>query len=133
MIGNPYSAYKRQSVQTMTNVEVVIKLYSEIEKQMAIGVNATEHNDYKTANESFFKAQECINALRSVLDLSIPISRNLDSLYEFFNRECVKANLKKDVTEIKKIIPMISELKDAFVQINAMPKDQLQSQAASNQ
>ena len=39
---NPYSAYKKQSVQTMTPVEVVIKLYSEIERQLAIGVSAVE-------------------------------------------------------------------------------------------
>ena len=28
---NPYSAYKKSSVSTMTPVEVVIKLYAEIE------------------------------------------------------------------------------------------------------
>ena len=32
---NPYSAYKKSSVSTMTPVEVVIKLYAEIERQLA--------------------------------------------------------------------------------------------------
>lgn len=132
MVGNPYAAYKKQSVQTMTNVEVVIGLYGEIEKRLAIAVNATEKGDFQTANEGYYKAQDCINALRSVLDMSIPISKNLDALYDYFNRECVKANLRKDPTAIKKIIPMVSELKDAFIQVNAMPKEQLEKQAAAN-
>ena len=46
-MSNPYSAYKKQSVSTMTPVEVVIKLYSETERQLAIGVSAIESKDIK--------------------------------------------------------------------------------------
>ena len=28
--------------------------------------------------------------------MKIPVSKNLDSLYEYFNREIVEANIKKD-------------------------------------
>ena len=34
---DPYSMYKKKTVETLTPVEVVIKLYSEIERQLAIG------------------------------------------------------------------------------------------------
>ena len=58
---NPYSAYKKSSVSTMTPVEVVIKLYAEIERQLAIGVSCVEEKkDNAKANEAFLKAQECI-------------------------------------------------------------------------
>ncbi len=43
---NPYSEYKKQSVTTMTPVEVVIKLYSEIERQLAIGMDFVEKKNY---------------------------------------------------------------------------------------
>ena len=46
--------------------------------------------------------------------MSIPISKNLESLYIFFYKEMVKANVSKDCTEIEKIIPMIADLRDAF-------------------
>lgn len=133
-ISNPYSAYKKQSVQTMTPVEVVIKLYSEIERQLAIGVDACESKpvDNKRANDAFIKAQECLDALRSVLDMSIPISTNLDQLYEFFSREAYKANIHKDPTEIKKIIPMVGELRDAFTQISNMTKEEIEAQDKAN-
>ena len=126
---NPYSAYKKSSVSTMTPVEVVIKLYAEIERQLAIGVSCVEEKkDNAKANEAFLKAQECISALRESLDMSIPISNNLEQLYVFFYKEMINANIHKDCTEIKKIIPMIADLRDAFTQISQMTKEEIESQ-----
>lgn len=132
---NPYSAYKKQSVTTMTPVEIIIKLYSEIERQLAIGVDAVEgaKKDIKRANDAFLKAQDCIDALREALDMSIPIANNLEQLYVFFYNEIVKANVHKDCTEIKKIIPMIGELRDAFTQISQMTKEEIEAQAKANE
>ena len=76
---NPYSEYKKQSVTTMTPVEVVIKLYSEIERQLAIAISYVEAKDNMKANTAFIKAEDCIDALRESLDMSIPISKELDS------------------------------------------------------
>lgn len=134
-MANPYSAYKKQSVSTMTPVEIVIKLYSEIERQLAIAVNAVEQEkcDIVKANNAFIKAQDCIDALREALDMSIPISNNLEQLYVFFYKEIVKANIHKDCTEIKKIIPMIGELRDAFTQISQMTKEEIEAQAKANE
>ena len=132
-MGNPYSAYKKQSVQTMTPVEVVIKLYSEIERQLAIGVTAIEETkDYAKANAAFHKAQECISALREGLDMSVPIASNLEQLYVFFYKEVIKADIHRDCTEIKKIIPMFGELRDAFTQISQMTKEEIEAQDKAN-
>ena len=130
---NPYSAYKKQSVQTMTPVEVVIKMYSEIERQLAIAVCAIEEvKDIKKSNDSLIKAQELLGALRGALDMSVPISKNLEELYKFFQQEAMKANIKKDATEIKKIIPMVADLRDAFTQISQMTKEEIEAQAKAN-
>ena len=131
-MSNPYSAYKKQSVSTMTPVEVVIKLYSETERQLAIGVSAIESKDIKKAHEALMKAQELIGALRGSLDKDVPISKNLDQLYDFFQRSAANANLNKDAEhpeELKKIIPMIADLRDAFTQISQMTKEEIEAQA----
>lgn len=130
-MANPYSAYKKQSVTTMTPVEVVIKLYSETERQLAIGVNAIKEKDILKAHNSLVKAQELLGALRGALDMNIPISKNLDDLYEFFQRTAEQANMKKDeatAAEVEKIIPMIAELRDAFTQISQMTKEEIEAQ-----
>ena len=131
-MSNPYSAYKKQSVSTMTPVEVVIKLYSETERQLAIGVSAIESKDIKKAHEALMKAQELIGALRGSLDKDVPISKNLDQLYDFFQRSAANANLNKDAEhaeELKKIIQMIADLRDAFTQISQMTKEEIEAQA----
>lgn len=117
----------------MTPVEVVVRLYTEIERQLAIAVSSIEDKkDNMKANAAFIKAQECIDALREVLDLSIPIANNLEQLYVFFYKEIVKANIHKDCTEIKKIIPMIGDLRDAFTQISQMTKEEIEAQEKAN-
>ena len=132
-MSNPYSTYKKQSVQTMTPVEVVIKMYSEIERQLAIAVCAIEDvPNIKKANDSLIKAQELLGALRGALDMSVPISKNLEQLYIFFQKEAMKANIHKDATEIKKIIPMVADLRDAFTQISQMTREEIEAQAQNN-
>lgn len=130
-MSNPYSAYKKQSVSTMTPVEVVIKLYSETERQLAIGINAIEEKNIKKAHASLMKAQELLGALRGSLDMDIPVSKNLDQLYDFFQRTAANANMNKDAEhaeELKKIIPMVADLRDAFMQISQMSKEEIEAQ-----
>ncbi len=132
MINNAYSAYKKQSITTMTPMEIVVKLYSETERQLNRAIYFIEQKDFENANHALVKSQDIINALRSVLDMDIPMSKNLDSLYDYFNREILAANMKKDTEIIKTILPMIGELKDAFTQVAAMPKEQMEAQERSN-
>lgn len=129
---NQYSQYKKQSVQTMTPVEIVIKLYSEIERQLAIAIKCVEDKDYLKSNAAFIKAENCIDALREALDMSVPISKNLESLYIFFYKEIVKANVSKDCAEVEKIIPMIADLRDAFTQISQMTREEIEAQEKAN-
>lgn len=124
-MNNAYSAYKKQSITTMTPMEIVVKLYSETERQLNRAIYFIDQKNYEDANKSLTKAQDIVNALRSVLDLDIPISKNLDSLYEYFGREIIHANVKKDKTIIETILPMIGELRDAFTQISTMPKAEM--------
>lgn len=131
-MNNAYSAYKKQSITTMTPMEIVVKLYSETERQLNRAIYFIDQKNYEDANKSLTKAQDIVNALRSVLDLDIPISKNLDSLYEYFGREIIHANVKKDKTIIETILPMIAELRDAFTQISSMPKAEMMAKSQQN-
>ena len=122
MAANAYSEYKKQSLQTLTPMEIVVKLYDEAEKQMNIAIIAIDEKNYATANKSLQKTQDIVNALRSVLDMKIPMSKDLDALYDFFNRQLVTANMKKDTGMIRELLPMFADLRDAFAQVAAMPK-----------
>ncbi len=125
---NPYAAYKKQSVTTMTPIEIVVKLYSETERELNRAIMFIETKDYEKANKALTKSGDLVNALRSVLDVNLPIGQNLDSLYSYFEKQIVTANVKKDTEIIKPLLPMIAELKDAFTQVSLMSKTEIAAQ-----
>ncbi len=124
-MNNAYSVYKKQSITTLTPMEIVVKLYDEAERQINRAIVYIGQKNYEGANNSLKKSQDIINALRSVLDMNIPISKQLDALYDFFNRQLITANVKKDTAILQELLPMLAELKDAFSQVAAMPKSQV--------
>lgn len=128
---NPYAAYKKQSVTTMTPIEIVIKLYSETERELNRAIMFIEDKNYESANKSLNKSVDLIAALRSVLDINLPIGKNLEAIYTFLERQIISANVKKDIEIIKTLLPMVAELKDAFTQISTMSKDEIAAQSAA--
>lgn len=129
---NPYAAYKKQSITTMTPIEIVIKLYSETERELNRSVVFIENKNFESANKALNKSVDLIAALRSVLDVNLPIGKNLDSIYTFLERQIITANVKKDVELIKTLLPMVGELKDAFTQISTMSKDEIAAQSVNS-
>ena len=113
---NPYQQYQRQSVMTMTQGEMLTKLYDEVIKQMSGAKICLTEKDLSGVNNALQKAQRILFYLKSTLDFKYEISGNLDALYDFFIERIVQANLKKDAAMLDEIIPMFEDLRDTFVQ-----------------
>ena len=127
-MNNAFSAYKKQSVTTLTPGDVVVKLYMEAERQLNRASYYIPLKNYEETNKALIKAQDVINALRSCLDMKIPVSKNL-----YFNREIVEANIKKDKAKVDALLPMIAELREAFAEINSMSREQMEAQEKAAQ
>lgn len=112
---NPYQKYQQQSVMTMTQGEMLTKLYDEIIKQLTGAALFMEEKDFDMVNTALQKAQKIIQHLRQTLNFDYDISNSLDALYEYFNHQILQANMKKDAQMIKEIIPMVSELRETFM------------------
>jgi len=132
VLGNAYSSYKKQSITTLTPMEIVVKLYDECERQLNRAVFFIEKKDLESANAGIMKAIDIVGALRSVLDLDLEMGRNLESLYIYFTQELIEANIRKDAEKIKVLLPMFADLRDAFTQISRMPREQINLQAMQN-
>ena len=100
----------------MTAGEMLVKLYDEIIKQLNLAIQSIEKKDYIITNNSLQKSQKIINYLKATLNFDYEISKNLDSLYDFFNTQIIKANIKKQVKPLKEILPLVQDLRDAFSQ-----------------
>lgn len=113
---NPYNRYKEQAVTTMTQGEMVVLMYDEIISQLNRAVLYIDENNLPQANNSLQKCQRILNHLSFTLDYKYELSGRLASLYDYFIRQIIKSNIKKETEPIKEILPLLVELKETFAQ-----------------
>jgi len=114
MVNNAASAYNDSKVMTATPAELTLMLYEGAIKFCNIAIMAIEKNDMQKANLNIIKAENIILELRSTLDMKYPVSMQLDSIYDFINRNLIEANIKKDKSKIEEVLGLIRELRDTW-------------------
>ncbi|MCI8649713.1 MAG: flagellar export chaperone FliS [Anaerotruncus sp.] len=124
MAVNPYQKYQQQSVMTMTKGEMLIKLYDETIKQMSAAVLFIGEKDYAGTNRALQKSQQILRYLKATLDFKYKVSADLNSLYDYFIEQTIQANMKKQASQLEVIIPMVEELRDAFIQADRNARSQ---------
>ncbi len=122
MMTNPYDTYKQQSVKTMTSGQMLVLVYNELIKQLSLAQQAFTNNDISEINRSLQKSQVIIHELKGTLNFDYSISNNLNDLYDYFNSVILNANIKKDSSELQRIIEMASELKDTFTEAERLAR-----------
>jgi len=122
MMTNPYDTYKQQSVKTMTSGQMLVLVYNELIKQLGLAQQAFDKNDIPEINRSLQKSQLIIHELKGTLNFDYSISNNLNDLYDYFYSVILNANIKKDSSELQRIIEMASELKDTFTEAERLAR-----------
>ena len=96
-------------------------LYEEAVRQMETAVNGLSSDGQKIdqISNAIIKAQDIITELMVSLDFEKggEIASNLYSLYIFFNKQLMQANVKKDPQLIQPVLDMVRDLKDAWAQV----------------
>lgn len=109
--------YRNHAISTMTQGEMLVKLYEEIIKQLNLAIfHIDEEYDVAKRNASLQKAQKILNHLRMILNFEYEISDSLHALYEFFLKCIVEANIKSDSKPLKDILPLIEDLNQAYIE-----------------
>lgn len=119
---NPYEKYQQQVVTTMTQGDMLIKLYDETVKQIQIARASIQSEKITEMDAALTKAVKIIRYLRSTLDFRFPISNNLSKLYDFFDNQLVMASVKKDVHILDDIEPLVYDLRSTFDQCDKMSR-----------
>lgn len=120
--GNPYAAYQTTAVKTATQGKLVVMLYQGMEKELSAALKCFEEDERIVASniESYgkhiLKAQEIINELQVSLDMERggEISKNLMSLYVYFNQELTAANINQDRRKLTFVVDMVRQLSAAW-------------------
>ncbi len=109
-----YQHYKEQSINTMTQGELLLLLYDELIKRLMRCDLALAKEDYELFDASADRCIQIVRYLDDTLDPKYPISRELHRLYDFFGYELNRVKMGRNKTELDNIRPMIAELRDAF-------------------
>lgn len=121
---NVYQQYKSQSLETLTNGEIVVKLFEEASKQINTGIFLLNNeNSYKAFN-AISKAQKVIHTLNTSLDKKFAISLELSEMYLFIETKLIEANGTKDIGLLKDLLILVDELKVTFRQAEKLARVQ---------
>ncbi len=126
---NALSAYRETRIRTASQGQLVIMLYDEAVKQLDRGLELLALNSQgkrdpsriEQINKAIVKAQEIITELMVSLDFEQggEIANNLFSLYTWFNRELLEANLAQNGDRIRVVRNMVDELRGAWHEVVA--------------
>jgi len=130
-LSNPYNQYKQTQISTATQGRLIVMLYEGAIKFLKIAKENMTPKKYEIANTHIQKAQDIISELMTSLNMDQggEIAKNLLSLYIYFKKRLLEANMKKDPDIIDEVIQLMAQLCDSWEKLAA--KDSENSSYAS--
>jgi flagellar protein FliS len=126
---NALSTYKETRIKTASQGQLIVMLYDEAVKQLDRALELLALNDTRKKtpgkieqiSKAVMKTEEIITELMVSLDFDQggDIAQNLFSLYNWFNRELLEANIKHDGERIRGVRNQIDELRSAWQEVAA--------------
>ena len=137
---NASSTYKETTIITAGQGQLIVMLYDEAAKQLTKAINLLEEDKQQKKdpgrieqiNKAVMKTEEILTELMVSLDFEQggEISKNLFSLYTWFNRELIEANITKDTDRLLTVKNLLCELRDSWSKIASQNTvDQLNREA----
>ncbi|MFW6679338.1 flagellar export chaperone FliS [Lacrimispora sp. AGF001] len=114
MAVNGYQHYKEQTVNTMTQGEMLNLLYDELLKRLTRSELALENKDYELFEQSAQRSIDIVIYLKDTLNYQYEISSELKRLYDFFLYELNRIKAGRNSAVIAEVRPLIMELRDSF-------------------
>ncbi len=114
------TAYLQTQVSSTSQADLLIMLYDAAIKFLKQAKEKIAERDYAAKGVRISKALDVINELQGSLNCQKggDLAENLNRLYFYCSTRLLQANLKMDVKFIDEVVTILSELRDAFIQIN---------------
>ena len=106
--------YKAQSLNTMTQEELLLLVLDELVKRLLRGDLALKQQNYPLFEESIDRCIMIIRYLDDTLDRKYEISIQLHRLYEFFSYDLNRIKIGRNQDELDRLRPLITDLRDTF-------------------
>ena len=109
-----YQQYKQQSINTMTQGELLLLLYDELVKRLTQAELALDKANYPVFEASVQRGMDIVRYLDDTLDRQYPISKNLTRLYEYFTYELGRVKIGRHKEPLTHVKTMVCELRESF-------------------
>ena len=109
-----FQSYKEQSVNTMTQGELLLLLYDELYKRLSQAELMRDQENYPVYEASIERAVAIIDYLDDTLDRKYPISRDLSRMYDYFTYEMGRIKTGRNKKELARLRPMLVDMRDTF-------------------
>ncbi len=109
-----FQQYKEQTLNTMTQGELLLLLLDELVKRLLRGDLALEQGDIPLFEASLERCIDIVRYLDDTLDNRYPVSMQLHRLYDFFCYDLNRVKIGRNKEEMDRLRPMITDLRDTF-------------------
>lgn len=114
--------YKEQSVNTMTQGELLILLYDELLKRLTRAELALQKPDYEIFEASIVRSRDIVLYLKKTLNFEYEISNQLRNMYDFFIMEISRIQSGRNAAVIQELKPLVKELRDTFAEADRLSR-----------
>lgn len=114
---NPYAAYQQNTVNTSSPAELTLMLYDGSLKFISRAKRAMEEENIVEKNEAIQRAQAIVTELMVTLDQSVPVAKNMLTLYEYVNYNLIEANIHNDIKKLDEAANIMREFRDTWKQV----------------
>lgn len=118
---NPYKKYKENAITEMSQEQLVIKLVDGAVKYTRIAKIALINGDNERASNELIRVQQIFGELDMSLDKSAgDFTQELSIIYRAVKEKLRQANIKKDVSMIDEVLPLIEQIRDIWYEVKRL-------------
>jgi len=110
--------YLKNQIESATREQLLIMFYEGAIRFVTRAENAVKENNVEQRNYCINKASAIIAELSVTLDHEIGgnIAADLEALYDFMNRELIKANVSNSLDPLETVRRLLTELSNTWTQ-----------------
>lgn len=119
---NPYERYKKNSIDSISPGEVIVKLFEGCCKFLENAHTAMENKNKLEANKNILKAEDILMELMDSLDFEYSISNQIYVMYNYMYMELVKITISQDIEALDRIKNMMYDYFKTWKEANRLDR-----------
>ena len=122
--------YQKSSIETASREQILIMLYDGAIQFLNKARVAMQNKDFEGINNNLIGAQNIIQEFINSMDREVApqLAENLISLYEYFIRRLVQANMKRQIEPIDEVLKYLKSLKATWEQAIVLAQKEQQEE-----